>query len=80
MALRQWFYSYGSCNVVRSDGGPAFKETFNKEMDRMGVKHVLSSSYHPQSNGGAERVVKSLQEVLEERGLTSWSFQKYASR
>ena len=68
MALRQWFYRYGFDNVLRTDGGPAFKESFTKEMDMMGVKDVLSSSYNPQSNRGAERVVKSLREFLEKRG------------
>ena len=55
-ALRIWFYTYGFCSILRSDGGPCFKDTFINEMDKLGVKHVLSSSYNPQSNGGAERV------------------------
>ena len=67
-ALKTWFYSYGFSSVVRSDGGPSFRESFSEELDKMGVKHILSSSYNPQSNGGAERVVRSLHEVLEKRG------------
>ena len=67
-ALKTWFNSYGFASVVRSDGGPSFRESFSEELDRMGVKHVLSSSYYPQSNGGAERVVRSFCEVLEKRG------------
>ena len=67
-ALKTWFYSYGFASVVRSDGGPSFRESFSEELDKMGVKHILSSSYNPQSNGGAERVVRSLREVLEKRG------------
>ena len=53
--------------MVHTDGGPAFRDNFAREMDMMGLKHVLSSSYNPQSNGGAERVVKSLREVLDKR-------------
>ena len=37
-------------------------------MDKLGVKHVLLSSYNPQSNGAAERVCKSIHELLEKRG------------
>ena len=67
-ALKMWFYSYGFSSTVRSDGGPCFKETFSHELDKMGVKHVLSSAHNPQSNGGAERVCKSIREVLDKRG------------
>ena len=51
-----------------SDGGSSFREAFSQELDKLGVKHALSSSLNPQSNGAAERVVKSLWEVLEKRG------------
>ena len=68
-ALKTWFYSFGFASVVRSDGGPTFKEAFSQELDKLGVKHVLSSSFNPQSNGAAERVVRSLREVLEKRGV-----------
>ena len=54
---------------MRSDGGPAFRDAFAQELDKLGVKHVLSSSFNPQSNGAAERVVRSLREVLEKRGV-----------
>ena len=67
-ALKTWFYSYGFASIVRSDGGPAFKEAFSQELDKLGVKHVLSCSNNPQSNGVAERVCKSIREVLEKRG------------
>ena len=67
-ALKMRFYSYGFSSTVRSDGGPRFKETFSHKLDKLGVKHVLSSAHNPQSNGGAERVCKSIREVLDKRG------------
>ena len=67
-ALKTWFFNYGFTSTVRSDGGPCFKEEFSYTMDKLGVKHVLSSSYNPQSNGAAKRVCKSIREVLEKRG------------
>ena len=63
-----WLYSYGFGSTVRSNGGPCFKETFTNELDKLGVKHILSSAHNPQSNGGAERVCKSIREVLDKRG------------
>ena len=67
-ALKTWFFNYGFASIVRSDGGPAFRDAFSQELDKHGVKHVLSSSFNTQSNGAAERVVRSLREVLEKRG------------
>ena len=63
-----WFYTYDFSSTVRSDGGPCFKETFTNELDKLVVKHILSSAHNPQSNGGAERVCKSIREVLDKRG------------
>ena len=68
-ALKTCFFNYGFASVVRSDGGPSFRDAFAQELDKLGVKHVLSISFNPQSNGGAERVVRSLREVLEKRGV-----------
>ena len=56
---------------MRSDGGPCYRESFTTEMDKLGVKHVLSSAHNPQSNGAAERVCKSIREVLDKRGVNS---------
>ena len=61
------FFNYGFASVVRSDGGPSFRDAFAQELDKLGMKHVLSSSFNPKSNGGAERVVRSLREALEKR-------------
>ena len=29
-ALKTWFYSYGFSSVVRSDGGPSFRDSFSE--------------------------------------------------
>ena len=62
-ALKTWFFNFGFASTVRADGGPCFKEAFFYEMDKLGVKHVLSSNYNPQSNGAAERVCKNIREI-----------------
>ena len=50
---------------VSSDGGPEFVAGETKDFfDRSGVKHRLSSSYHPQSNGRAELGVKAMKRLL----------------
>ena len=48
-ALKMWLYSYGFSSTVRSNGGPCFKETFTNELDKLGVKHILSNAHNPQS-------------------------------
>ena len=64
-ALRRLFATFGVPQEVSSDGGPEFiaKET-EDFFDRWGVKHRLSSAYHPSSNGRAELGVKSMKRLL----------------
>ena len=47
---------------------PASRKLSPEGFDKLGVKHVLPSSYNPQSNGAAERVCKSIREILGKRG------------
>ena len=47
-AIKAWFYDYGFCNQVWTDGGPTFTSSFSEELGKMGIKHVLTSSYNPQ--------------------------------
>lgn len=47
-----------------SDNGTEFHGSFRHQLERFGTEHVLTSSYHPQANGAAERLVKSLKSML----------------
>ena len=64
-AFRKLFSTFGVPYEVSSDGGPEFKakntEAFFK---RWGIRHRMSSSYLPSSNGRAEVAVKSAKRLL----------------
>lgn len=59
--LRQTFSTYGLPEQVVIDNGPQFVSAeFSTFLQWQGVKHIRSASYHPDSNGLAERFVQSL--------------------
>ena len=66
--------------VIRSDGGPQFRSGFDAWCKEMAIKHELSSSYNPQSNGHAEQAVKTVKSLLKKTdtfdqfkvALTEW--------
>ena len=50
---------------LASDGGREFTDDATCEfLRRWGVKHKLSSAYHPQANGRAEVAIKSAKRLL----------------
>ena len=55
-----WGLSYS----VKFDSGPAFRQTSEEELEKMGVQVIHSSAYNPQSMGLEERAVRTLTEVL----------------
>ena len=63
--LRSFFTTFGVSEELASNGGPEFTADATAEfLHRWGVKHRLSSAYHPQSNGRAEVAVKSAKRLL----------------
>ena len=67
--LADWFYRsvvayFGVPAVVKSDGGSEFTKDFDKMCERLGVQHWVTLPHHPQSNGIAERFVKTTKAYL----------------
>ena len=63
--LRSLFSTFGVPDELSSDGGPEFTAGVTKEfLKTWGVRHRISSAYHPQSNGRAEVAVKSAKRLL----------------
>ena len=66
-AFRTLFSTFGVPIEISSDGGPEFTAMQTKEFfQRWGVRHRLSSAYHPSSNGRAELAVKATKRLLME--------------
>ena len=55
---------FGCVPVITCDGGPEFKAAARELLEIHGVAVILSSPYHPQGNGIAERDGKTLQDTI----------------
>ena len=55
---------YGWPVVIRSDGGPQFRQEFAEFCKNNSISHELSSPYNPESNGLAESAVKNLKSLV----------------
>ena len=63
--LRKIFASHGLPQVVVNDNGPSFvSEEFKIFLRRNGIKQLFSAPYHPESNGQAERAVRTFKEAM----------------
>ena len=50
---------------ITTDNGPQFKgDFFEKWLKGLGIKHVVSSPYHPQGNGVVERLHRTLNQMI----------------
>jgi len=64
-ANRELFATFGVPEQISSDGGTEYTSSaFQAFLKTWGVKHRLSSAYHPQSNGRAEVTVKAMKRLL----------------
>lgn len=72
-ALRDMFSTHGLPDTIMTDNGTAFTSwDFKEFLRRNGVKHVLSSPYHPSSNGQVERMVGTVKQHLRKMGDEGW--------
>jgi len=63
--LEKIFAWFGIPEVLRTDNGPCYKsESFSAFMESWGVVHKTSRPRYPESNGMAERSVKTVKDFL----------------
>lgn len=64
-ALTKFFSTFGIPHVIQSDQGTHFKsKLFKQVLQTLKVKHVVSSAYHPESQGALERWHQTLKCML----------------
>ena len=63
--LRILFSRYGLPEQVIPDNGPQFtSDEFAQFMQGNGIKHILCASYHPASNGLAEKFMQTFKRAM----------------
>jgi cleavage and polyadenylation specificity factor subunit 1 len=63
--ISTWVSSFGVPAQITSDRGPQFAvAVWAAFCKQVGVKHVMTTAYHPQSNGMVERFHRQLKAVL----------------
>lgn len=64
-ALLKFFSTFGLPRVVQTDQGSNFKSgLFRQVLKSLSVHHIVSSAYHPQSQGALERWHQTLKSML----------------
>ena len=62
--LKGIFSENGIPETLISDGGPQFRSEFKEFAQKWGFEHIQSSPHHHQSNGEAERYVRTIKDTL----------------
>ncbi|CAM1328159.1 Uncharacterised protein r2_g3717 [Pycnogonum litorale] len=63
--LYEWFTCFGFSKQIHTDGGPQFTSSeFQDKLKEWNIHLTVSPSYHPASNGIAERAVRTIKDAL----------------
>ncbi len=67
--IANWVARFGVPETVATDRGAQFTSAlWSSACTSLGIKHVLTTAYHPQSKGMVERVHRQLKDALHARG------------
>ena len=60
-----WIATYGIPEVITTDRGSQFSsQVFTQLLKNWGIRHIMTTAYHPESNGMVERLHRRLKESL----------------
>ena len=73
--ISEWFSRYGLPRCIITDRGAQFEsQLFSHLTESLGIKHLRSTSYHPQTNGLLERFHRTLKQSLRILSMeSSWT-------
>ena len=73
--IENWISRFGIPSTLTSDRGTQFMSSlWSRVCGLLGINHVLTTSYHPQSNGMVERFHRSLKTALRsQQNPSSWA-------
>ena len=70
--VSQWIARFGSPATITSDQGAQVTSSLWAETCRqLGMEHITTTAYHPQSNGMMERVHRQLKDSLQARNAAA---------
>ncbi|PAA51290.1 hypothetical protein BOX15_Mlig005755g5 [Macrostomum lignano] len=76
--LRRTFSQWGVPRTLVTDNGPSFVSAETTQwLKAIGCSHVTTPPYHPQSNGLAERFVRTMKESVSALGLSQHNIDKF---
>ena len=65
-SLENFALMLGLPTLLKSNGGPCSKsKPFQEFTNKYGIEHVMTSTYHHQSNGQAERAIQEAEKMME---------------
>jgi hypothetical protein len=68
-----WIGRFGVPDVITSDRGPQFSsDAWYGMCKRLGIRHIMTTAYHPQANGMVERMHRRLKEAMRARQGDDW--------
>ena len=71
--LSGWVSRFGICSTVTTDRGARFESSlFQSLLSQLGIIRILTTSYHPSSNGMVERLHRTLKTSLKCHNPADW--------
>jgi len=71
--IKNWISRFGIPVRITSDQGRQFESAVFHELTKtLGIRHLTTTGYHPQSNGIIERFHRTLKSALMAKGADQW--------